>query len=203
MPVQNSPPARHIKSQSRAQAVLTPIPRVPLDGTPEFSQLRAHLERGPVMEGAALSRKGGRGPKRSISLSGVVGAFPGISRSTLKVPGEDDADTGGPTLAQYNQPVSNHSEPYLLAIMQQITQIMANIQDYSFCEASRPPAFKTPSMKAPAFFEERKKGLHATSFFIGRAEKWIDPYLSNLINKEPAYLLKDWALFESQLLILI
>ncbi|MBW0478210.1 hypothetical protein O181_017925 [Austropuccinia psidii MF-1] len=92
MPVQTSPPERHIRTQARAQAALPTIPRVPLDGTPAFSQLRAHLERGPVMEGAALSREEGRGPRRSSSLSGVVGAFPGISRTTLKVPGEDDAE---------------------------------------------------------------------------------------------------------------
>ncbi|MBW0527322.1 hypothetical protein O181_067037 [Austropuccinia psidii MF-1] len=33
--------------------------------------------------------------------------------------------------------------------MQQMTQIMANLQAASSSESSRPPAFKTPSMKAP------------------------------------------------------
>ncbi|MBW0581299.1 hypothetical protein O181_121014 [Austropuccinia psidii MF-1] len=37
--------------------------------------------------------------------------------------------TGGPTLAQSNQPVSHKSEPSLLALMQQMTQIMANLQE--------------------------------------------------------------------------
>ncbi|MBW0498999.1 hypothetical protein O181_038714 [Austropuccinia psidii MF-1] len=36
--------------------------------------------------------------------------------------------TGGPTLAQSYQPVSHQSEPPLLAIMKQMTQIMANLQ---------------------------------------------------------------------------
>ncbi|MBW0504223.1 hypothetical protein O181_043938 [Austropuccinia psidii MF-1] len=45
--------------------------------------------------------------------------------------------TGGPTLAQFNQPVSHQSEPYLLAIMQKMTQIMANLQAASSSEASR------------------------------------------------------------------
>ncbi|MBW0583336.1 hypothetical protein O181_123051 [Austropuccinia psidii MF-1] len=104
------------------------------------------------MEGAAPSRKEGRGPRRSNSFSGVAGRLPGLSRTTLKGPGEDgeeeeensvkeeEADgaegvpalvgasqgTGGPTLAQSDQPVSHKSEPSLLAIMQQMTQIMAN-----------------------------------------------------------------------------
>ncbi|MBW0461081.1 hypothetical protein O181_000796 [Austropuccinia psidii MF-1] len=66
IPVQHSPPARKTGSQARAQAVLTPTARVPLDGTPEVPQLRAHLDRGPNLEGAEPSRKEGRGPRRSI-----------------------------------------------------------------------------------------------------------------------------------------
>ncbi|MBW0506210.1 hypothetical protein O181_045925 [Austropuccinia psidii MF-1] len=255
MPVEHSPPARQTRSQARAQAVLTPTPRVPLDGTPAVSQLRARLDRGPTLEGAAPSRKEGRGPRRSISLSGVVGGFPGLSRTSPKVQGEDDEEeeensveeegsngteaapapvgasegTRGPTLAQSDQPVSHQSEPLLLAIMQQMTQIMANLQAASSSESSRPPAFKTPSMKAPECFDgtqnfnvrssiqscqlifhndpanfsqDRKKVLYATSFLVGRAAKWIEPYLSNLNNQDSSYLLNSWPLFESQLFTL-
>ncbi|MBW0467914.1 hypothetical protein O181_007629 [Austropuccinia psidii MF-1] len=60
MTVKNSPPERKTRSQARAQPVLTPTPRAPLDGNPEVPQLRAHLERGQNMEGAAPSRKEGR-----------------------------------------------------------------------------------------------------------------------------------------------
>ncbi|MBW0538781.1 hypothetical protein O181_078496 [Austropuccinia psidii MF-1] len=60
--------------------------------------------------------------------------------------------TGRPTLAQSDQPVSHQYEPSLLATMQQMTQIMANFQEASSSESSRPPAFKTPSMKAPINF---------------------------------------------------
>ncbi|MBW0577027.1 hypothetical protein O181_116742 [Austropuccinia psidii MF-1] len=70
MPIQHSPPARQTRSQARAQAVLTTTPRAPLDG-------------------AALSRKEGRVPRRSSSFSGVVGGFPGTSRTIFKGPGED------------------------------------------------------------------------------------------------------------------
>ncbi|MBW0532259.1 hypothetical protein O181_071974 [Austropuccinia psidii MF-1] len=114
MPIQHSPPARKHRSQARAQAVLTATPTAPLDGTP------------------AEAKKGRR---RSSSGSGVVSRFPGLSRTTLKGPGEDceeeegnsveeeESDvtegvpapvgasqgTGGPTLSQFDQPVSHQS----------------------------------------------------------------------------------------------
>ncbi|MBW0558091.1 hypothetical protein O181_097806 [Austropuccinia psidii MF-1] len=70
----------------------------------------------------------------------------------VPAPVEESQGTGGPNIAQYNQPVSHQSEPSLLATMQKMTQIIANIQVASSSEASRPPAFKTPSMKAPECF---------------------------------------------------
>ncbi|MBW0527941.1 hypothetical protein O181_067656 [Austropuccinia psidii MF-1] len=222
MPFQHSPPVRQTRSQTRAQAALTPTPRVALDGTPEVPQPRAHLDRGPNLEGTAPSTKEGRGPKRSSSFSGVAGCFPGLSRTNFEGPGEDG--TGGPTLAQSNEPVSHKSETSLLAIMQQMTQIMANLE-----AASRPPTFKTTSMKEPECFDgtwpfkvrsfiqsfqlifnndmeifskEREKVLYATSFLIGRAAKWIEPYPSNLTNQNPNYVLNSWTLFEYQLFTL-
>ncbi|MBW0490395.1 hypothetical protein O181_030110 [Austropuccinia psidii MF-1] len=96
-------------------------------------------------------------------------------------------------------------------------------------DSSRAQAFKTPSMKAPDsfegtkaykfrgfvqscklifhndqenFFSDRKKVLYLTSFLTGRAEKWIEPYLSNLSNEDPSYLLNNWKLFETQLFTL-
>ncbi|MBW0494858.1 hypothetical protein O181_034573 [Austropuccinia psidii MF-1] len=229
MLIQHSPPARQTRSQARTQAVLTPTPRAPLDSTPPE----------------------GRGPRRSSSFSGVVGGFPGLSRASLKVPGEDDEEeeensveeeesdvteaapapvgapqgTASPTLALSDQTVSHQSEPSLLAIIQQMTQIMANLQAASSSDPSRPPPFKTSSMKAPEFFDGtqpckvrsfiqscqiifhnnlanfsqvRKKVLYETSFFIGRAAKWIEPYLANLTNQGQRYLLNSWKLFESQ-----
>ncbi|MBW0474358.1 hypothetical protein O181_014073 [Austropuccinia psidii MF-1] len=243
------------RSQARAQAVLTPTPRAPLDGTLAVAQLRANLHRAPILEGEETFRTEGRGPRRSNSFLGVVGGFPGASRNIVRGPGEDGEEagensvkgegsdgiegvpgpvgrfqgTGGPALAQSNQPVSYHSEPSLLAIMQQMTQSMANIQAASSSEASRPPAFKTPSMKAPECFfgtqpfkfrifiqsfqlichndqancpQGRNKVPYATSFLIGRAAKWIETYLSNITNQEPNYVLNSWKLFESQLFTL-
>ncbi|MBW0553877.1 hypothetical protein O181_093592 [Austropuccinia psidii MF-1] len=243
------------RSQARSQAVPTPNPRPPLDGTLAVPQLTAQLDRGPILEAAEPSRKEGTGPRRLISFSGVVGRFPGTSRTIFRVPGEDGEEeeensveeeesdgtegvpalvgefqgTGGPNLAQSDHPVSHQSEPSLLSIMQHMTQIMANLQAASISESSRPPAFKTPSMKAPEYFDRtqpfkvrifiqscqfifdndlanfsqyRNKVLYATSFPIGRAAKWIEPYLSNLTNKDSDYLLNSWSLFESPLLTL-
>ncbi|MBW0529943.1 hypothetical protein O181_069658 [Austropuccinia psidii MF-1] len=68
MPIQHSPPERQTRPQARTQAVLIPTPRAPLDGTPAVPQLRAQSDRGPCMEGAAPSRKEGRGPRRSNSF---------------------------------------------------------------------------------------------------------------------------------------
>ncbi|MBW0541066.1 hypothetical protein O181_080781 [Austropuccinia psidii MF-1] len=113
--------------------------------------------------------------------------------------------------------------------MHQMTQIMANIQEASSYEASRPPAVNNPSMKEPEFFDgtqpfkvrsfiqscqlishndlakfsqDRKKVLYSTSFLIGKSEKWIEPYHSNITNQDPNYLLNSWKLFESQLFTL-
>ncbi|MBW0582605.1 hypothetical protein O181_122320 [Austropuccinia psidii MF-1] len=130
MKVQHSPPTRQTRYHARTQAVLITTPRAPLHSTPAVPQLRAQLDRGPHMEGAAPSRKQGEGPRRSNSFSGVVGRFLGLSSTTFKVPG-----TGGPTLAQSNQHVSHQSEPSSLIIMQQMTQIMPNPQEASLSES--------------------------------------------------------------------
>ncbi|MBW0588073.1 hypothetical protein O181_127788 [Austropuccinia psidii MF-1] len=114
MPIQHSPPERQTRYQARAQA-----------------------------DQHHPGRKE-EGPKDQNLFSGVGGQFPGLSRTTFKGPGEDGEEeesdgtegvpapvgasqgTGGPTLAQYDQPVSHQSEPSLLEIMQLMTQIMAN-----------------------------------------------------------------------------
>ncbi|MBW0465630.1 hypothetical protein O181_005345 [Austropuccinia psidii MF-1] len=148
------------------------------------------------------------------------------SDSTEGIPAPVGASqgTGGPTLAQSNQP-----EPSLMAIMQKMAQAMANLQEASSSEESRPPAFKIPSMKAPEFFDGtqpfkvrsfiqscqlifhndlenlsqgRKKVLYATPFLIGRAEKWIEPYLSNLTNQDTNQPLNSWNLIECQIFTL-
>ncbi|MBW0538473.1 hypothetical protein O181_078188 [Austropuccinia psidii MF-1] len=57
MPVKHSSPARKTRFQARTQAILTPTPRAPLDGTTAAPQLRAQLDRGPCMEERKSAKK--------------------------------------------------------------------------------------------------------------------------------------------------
>ncbi|MBW0485348.1 hypothetical protein O181_025063 [Austropuccinia psidii MF-1] len=50
MPNQHSPPERQTRSQVRAQAVLTPTPRAPIDSTPAVPQLRAQFGRSSTIQ---------------------------------------------------------------------------------------------------------------------------------------------------------
>ncbi|MBW0559042.1 hypothetical protein O181_098757 [Austropuccinia psidii MF-1] len=151
------------------------------------------------MEGAAPSRKKGRGPRRSNSSLGVVGGFPGLSSTTFKVPGEygeeeeensveeEESDgtevvyvsvresqaTGRPTLAQSDQSVSHQSEPFLVAII--------------------PPAFKTSSVKAPECFD----GTQHFKFrsFIQSCEFMFHNNLENLSQDRKKFLYATSFLF--------
>ncbi|MBW0555906.1 hypothetical protein O181_095621 [Austropuccinia psidii MF-1] len=115
-------------------------------------------------------------------------------------------------------------------MMEQMTQFMGQLtQAVAPRDTSKAPAFKTPSMKAPDsfdgtkaykwrgfiqscqwifhndpenFFSDRKKVFYSTFFITGRAGKWIEPYLSNISNEDPSYLLNNWKLFETQLFTL-
>ncbi|MBW0485599.1 hypothetical protein O181_025314 [Austropuccinia psidii MF-1] len=88
MTFQHSSPTRHTRSQARAQAVITPTPRVPLDGSPADPQLRAHLDRGPITE-EEPSRNEVIVTRRSRYFSGLVGPFLGIAKISFKGLSED------------------------------------------------------------------------------------------------------------------
>ncbi|MBW0523004.1 hypothetical protein O181_062719 [Austropuccinia psidii MF-1] len=133
-------------------------------------------------------------------------------------------------LAYYNQPLVSQTESNFLKIMEQLTQFMRKLtQEVSPRDNYKTPSLKTPSMKAPDsfdgtqahklrgfiqscslifhndpenFFSDRKKLLYSTSFLTGRAGKWIEPYLSNISNEDPSYLLNNWQLFETKLFTL-
>ncbi|MBW0559630.1 hypothetical protein O181_099345 [Austropuccinia psidii MF-1] len=136
----------------------------------------------------------------------------------------------GSNLAPTNQPLVSQSDPSFLKIMDKMATIMGQLsQEAVPRDNSKAPAFKTPSMKAPDcfdgtqahklrgfvqtfqsifhndpanFFSDRKKALYSTSFLTGRAGKLIEPYLSNISNEDPSYLLNNWKLFETQLFTL-
>ncbi|MBW0473633.1 hypothetical protein O181_013348 [Austropuccinia psidii MF-1] len=93
------------------------------------------------------------GPGEYDEEEGEISVEEEESNGTEVVPAPvgESQGTGGPTPSQSNQPVSHQYEPSSLAIMQKMTHIMANLQADSSSEVSRPPALKTPSMKAPEF----------------------------------------------------
>ncbi|MBW0560465.1 hypothetical protein O181_100180 [Austropuccinia psidii MF-1] len=126
MPIQHSPPARKTRSWARVQAVLTPNPKSPLDGTPAVPQPE---EENSVEEEYCDCTEG------------------------VPAPVGESQGTGGAPRAQYNEPVSHHSEPSLLALMHKMTLILSNFQTASSSEESRQPAFKSKSFKARDCFD--------------------------------------------------
>ncbi|MBW0549396.1 hypothetical protein O181_089111 [Austropuccinia psidii MF-1] len=136
----------------------------------------------------------------------------------------------GFNLAPTNEPLFPQSDPSLLNLLQQMATIMGQLsQKAAPRDLSKTPSFKTSSIKAPDpfdstqahklrgfinscqfilhkntanFFSDRKKFLYSTSFLTGRDGQWIEPYLSNISNEEPSYLLNNWQLFEAQLFTL-
>ncbi|MBW0474949.1 hypothetical protein O181_014664 [Austropuccinia psidii MF-1] len=176
---------------------------MPVQHSPPERQTRCHLD--STLAFQTIFKGPGEDSKEKEENSVQEEASEGTEGVAAPVGASQGA--GGPALSQSNQPVSHLSEPLLLAFMQQMTQIMANPQ------ASRPPAFKTPYMKAlkcfdgtqpfkfrsfiqsckfifhnypPNFSQDIKKDLYATSFLIGRSAKFIEPYLSNLTNQDPS-----------------
>ncbi|MBW0474679.1 hypothetical protein O181_014394 [Austropuccinia psidii MF-1] len=103
--------------------------------------------------------------------------------------------------------------------MEQMATIMGQIsQEADPRDNPKTPAFKTLSMKAPDpfdgtqahklqgfiqsfqlifhndlehFFSDGKEVLYSTSFLTGRAGKWTEPYISNISNEDPSYLLNN------------
>ncbi|MBW0574763.1 hypothetical protein O181_114478 [Austropuccinia psidii MF-1] len=93
MPVQHSPPGKNTRSQ-RHQAVLTPTETAPLDCTPSVHKLRENLYRGPPMEGAGPSRRGGVKSRISRSFSGFLGGYPSTSQGPRSISGKSEDEEG-------------------------------------------------------------------------------------------------------------
>ncbi|MBW0469757.1 hypothetical protein O181_009472 [Austropuccinia psidii MF-1] len=231
IPIQHSPPEIQTRSQATAQAVLTPTARAPLEGTQEVPHLRALYGRRSTIQEGRLSRTTFKVPGEDGEEEEDNSVEEEESDSIEGVPAPVGASqgTGRPTIDQSNQPVSHQSEPSLFAIMQQMTQNMASLQAATSSDSSRSPSFKTSSMRAPECFDrtqpvkarsfiqscqlifnnnlanfsqDRKKVLYATSSLIGRTEKCIYPYLSNLTNQDPNYFINSCKLFEYQIFTL-
>ncbi|MBW0571135.1 hypothetical protein O181_110850, partial [Austropuccinia psidii MF-1] len=187
--------------------------RAPLDCTQSVHQLSANLDRRLPIKGEAPSIRGVDWGKESVEEE---------ESEETEVAGAPEASEAE-NLAHSNKPLVSQAEPNFLKMMEQITQFIGKItQAVALRDNSKAPALKTPSMKAPDSFDgtqshklggfiqscqlifhndtanflsERKKVLYSTSFLTGGAGKWIEPYLSNISNKYPSYLLNNWKLF--------
>ncbi|MBW0503257.1 hypothetical protein O181_042972 [Austropuccinia psidii MF-1] len=148
MPVQHSPTAKNTRSQ-RHKAVLTPTERTPLEQTPSVHQLLANLDRGPPMEGAAPSRRGGPRSRsgEAEDEEGEESVEEEESEETEVVAAMAGAPEASeaPNLAHSNQPLVYQAEPDFLKMIVQMTQFMGKItQAVSPRDTSKAPAFKTP-----------------------------------------------------------
>ncbi|MBW0550233.1 hypothetical protein O181_089948 [Austropuccinia psidii MF-1] len=78
-----------------------------------------------------------------------------VSDCTEGVPAPvgESQGTGGPMISHSHEPVSHQSKLSLFTNIQLMTKSMDNLQEASSSEASRPPTFKTPYMKAPECFD--------------------------------------------------
>ncbi|MBW0467215.1 hypothetical protein O181_006930 [Austropuccinia psidii MF-1] len=138
IPVQHSPPAKNTRSQ-RHQAVLPPTARAPLDGTPSVHQLSANLDRGPPMEGAEPSKRGGETEDEEGEKSVEEEDY-----DQTEVAAAPEASEA-PNLAPSNQPLASQAEPNFLKMMEQITQFMGQLtQGVDPRDTSRASALKNP-----------------------------------------------------------
>ncbi|MBW0544850.1 hypothetical protein O181_084565 [Austropuccinia psidii MF-1] len=189
MPVQHSLLTKNTRSQINP-AVCTPTARDPLG-------------KEPPMKGTAPYRRGGMKHRRSTSFSGFSGGYPGIYEGAKARLGEvgDEKEDSGETEVEDALENAPETEPSLLKMMEQMTQFMRQLTQSVTPRANfKAPAFKTPSMKAPDYFDgtqahklrgfiqscelifhndpanlfsDRKKFLYSNPFLTGRAGKWI------------------------------
>ncbi|MBW0479751.1 hypothetical protein O181_019466 [Austropuccinia psidii MF-1] len=131
------------------------------------------------MEGAEPSRRGRMKSRRSISFSGLLSGYPGIyegSRARLREGGDEEGEESveeedsGETevedapevpqnseIALSSQSTVSQTEPSLLNIMEQMTQLMGKLtQAVTPRDNSKATASKTPSMKAPGYVDGTK-----------------------------------------------
>ncbi|MBW0461033.1 hypothetical protein O181_000748 [Austropuccinia psidii MF-1] len=106
-----------------------------------------NLDRGPPMEDAAPSIRGGMKSRRSISFSVLLGGYPGIFQGPESRLGEAEDEEGEASeenevvaalagapeayeainLALSTQPISSQGEPNVIKMMEQITQLMGTL----------------------------------------------------------------------------
>ncbi|MBW0548531.1 hypothetical protein O181_088246 [Austropuccinia psidii MF-1] len=84
--------------------------------------------------------------RRSRSFSGLLGGYPGTSEGARAILGEAGDEEG--------EESEETEVETALKMMEQMTQLMGQLtQAVSPRDSSKVPAFKTPSMKAPDYFD--------------------------------------------------
>ncbi|MBW0472779.1 hypothetical protein O181_012494 [Austropuccinia psidii MF-1] len=143
--------------------------------------------------------------------------------------GEVEDEEGGHSVEEEDSGETEVQDQSLVKIMDGMATIMGQLsQEEAHRDNSKALAFKNTSMKGPDSFDDtqahklrgfiqpfqlifhndpenffdRRKILYSTSFLTGRAGKWIEPYLPNISNEYPSYLLDNWKLFEIKLFTL-
>ncbi|MBW0582652.1 hypothetical protein O181_122367, partial [Austropuccinia psidii MF-1] len=185
IPVQNSPPASQTKSQAITKAVLTKTLKDPLDSTPSVPQLRAKLDRGPIW-------KEGRGPIRSSLFSGVAGAFPGISTTLPRGLGEGNSEEED----SMEEEESDSIEPAPATVGAFQVPVGPTIAQSNLPVFHKPPAFNTPYMKAPDYFNRTvpfKIGDWGERAIINHFAKEVASRILNQLDSNPSsiYSLQD------------
>ena len=144
--------------------------------------------------------------------------------NTGATPFESAPPIAGPSNLGATPTSAKPSMTQILAVMPQLLAAQAR-------PASAPegPTFRTPSMRAPDNFDgtnpsklrayiqssnlifhnnqrsfpnDRQKVIYAVGYLTGKCAKWIKPFLSQLENEDPTFLLNSWEIFESQLFFL-
>lgn len=122
------------------------------------------------------------------------------------------------------------SDPALIQLLAGMQQLMATLTAALANPAPAPKkSFKTPTMKAPepfggtqpsklrkflqsvqtifyndqrTFETDKEKVMYTSSFLTGKAGKRIEPYLSQIYNDDPNYIINNWKIFETQMFTL-
>ncbi|MBW0525530.1 hypothetical protein O181_065245 [Austropuccinia psidii MF-1] len=165
--------------------------------------------------------------RRSRYFSGLLNGCPSISEGARARLGEVEDEEGEESVEEEDSGETEVADA-LANAPEQMAIIMGHLSQAAAPRDNfKAHAFKNPSMKEPDSFygtqahklrgfiqswqlsfhnnpansfSDRKKVLYLTSFLTGRDGKWIEPYLSNISNEDPSYLLNNWHLFETQLL---
>ncbi|MBW0492098.1 hypothetical protein O181_031813 [Austropuccinia psidii MF-1] len=151
MPVQHSPPAKNTRSQ-RNQAILTPTARAPLDHKWSVHQLSANLDRGPPIEGAAPSRRGG--PRIRLGEAEDEEERSLWKRKGLRRPPQVFMRLVRLQIYPFLINLLSQADPNFLKMTEKMTQFMLQLtQAVAPRDISRAPALKTTLMKAPDSFD--------------------------------------------------